>query len=610
MLFALVLAILVQAQTAWAADDQTLGVEILRDAPAGAAIEDICCGALNDGFAPVDGDDFLTGMGSGPIWLRLDTGGQSGTLLFGSFAEDVILYQQRADGSGFVARRSGKLLPADQRETIDIHVSFEIDASAGVYFARIDQISTIRMSPTFLPSGAFEVKYDREIAWHLFFAGATIIMIIFNLILGIAIREKLFSLNALVVFLTFVNGLVLSGIGPSYVWENWAPYTIYLFDFTVIFGSSTAAIFLYVFLDNPQDNSNWVKAILIFPLLFAFTLLVWWFVPTWIMQLILVGLNSINTLYALLALTVLSVRGDQRARLMLPTLLAVLVPGNAVVFVSAMLGVDSPIPREHVFELMIFTEALLFSLVLAYRIRLAQNDATAAYDELERVQSDTNRRIIESLDRDRERIASDLHDTAGQGLVAISMRLRQLIGKVKVSKTARQELDEIVDYSAGVVGDIRRISHDLHPAIIRHLGWKSAVQELFNGLAGAKDISTDVNFDIPDVDLDDFQQLNVYRVVQEICTNIAKHSDATACSASFTGVGEAMRVTINDNSETPAKANKAGAQQASLGTLVVNQRVGMLGGSWSHSITENGLRFEMEIPLKVRGETTSRETGG
>lgn len=589
----------------WTADAETsdapaeeIGISILRGAAESATIEDVCCGALKDRFEPVAGRGFLTGPDSPVIWLRLETGGKSGVIRFGSFAEDVTLYSERANGTGFDAVRTGKLLPIDQRETTDIHASLPVgDGAAGAHYARINQIAAIFMAPKYQTREAFETEYSQEMFWHVFLAGAAVIMMIFNLSLGILIRDRLFVLNAFSVFFTFANGLVISGLGSSYLWGSWAQYSIGMFEITMMLGSGVSAIFLYAYLDQPEGNSRWVNAILVFPAFFVLTFLLWFFLPTWVMHALLITLNIANTLYALLALTVLSLGGDRRARLMLPTLLVILVPGNALLFAGSMMGADLIIPREHVLEVMIFMEALLFSLVLAYRIRLAQSDATRAYVELNRVQRDASRRMIESVDADRRRIASDLHDTAGQGLSAISIRLKQFVARTRLSKAAKSEIDEVAAFSSGIVGDIRRISHELHPAIIDHIGWKRAIRQLFSSLAENRDIKVDLEFNLDDAQLDAGQQLNLYRITQEVCSNIAKHSEATGCQADFACADNLVQVSIADNGPRRQPPEDEVVSRASLGKVIIDQRVRFLRGDWSSVASAKGTVVQLHFPL-------------
>lgn len=574
------------------------GISILRGAAENATIEDVCCGLLKDRFESVDGRGFLTGPDSPVIWLRLETGSRKGVIRFGSFAEDVTLYSERGNGTGFDTVRTGKLLPVDQRETTDIHASLPVGEGAeGVHYARINQVAAIFMAPKFQTREAFETEYSRELFWHIFLAGAAVIMMIFNLSLGILIRDRLFVLNAFSVFFTFWNGLVISGLGSSYLWGNWAQYSIGMFEITMMLGSGVSAIFLYAYLDQPEGNSRWVNAILVFPALFLLSFLLWFFLPTWVMHVLLITLNIANTLYALVALAVLSFGGDRRARLMLPTLLVILVPGNALLFAGSISDSELIIPREHVLEVMIFMEALLFSLVLAYRIRLAQTDAARAHVELNRVQRDASRQMIESVDADRRRIASDLHDTAGQGLSAISIRLKQFVARTRLSKTAKSEIDEIAAFSSGIVGDIRRISHELHPAIIDHLGWKRAIRQLFSSLAETRDINVDVDFDLGDAEPDAGQQLNLYRIIQEICSNIAKHSEATECRAGFTYANNEVQVSIADNGPWRQPPEDEVVNGASLGKVIIDQRVRLLKGDWSSVAGAKGTVVQLHFPL-------------
>lgn len=581
---------------------------LLANAPADATLADVCCGDLGDRF----GTDRLTRFNSEygrPVnWMKLVSPPAAGIIDFGLVADDITLFvTDRKTGSIVRTSRAGDQVANDQRNPLTAHNAFAITQSDidGDLYVRIVQDRPLNFNPRFFSADAFEAREQSSMVVHACFIGASFIIVLFNFILGLLIRQVLFIYYAISVFSIAVGNLYYTGVGAAFVWGSWSGLSNAIMDVSWITTVFFIGLVFFEFLKAPGQDSRLVRSVLLPTLLVLPVYAIGSLLPNWISSSLLPSFVGLSVIHFLTVSAILAFQGHKRARLLLPTLLLVILPAallivlpknSSTTWFTGFGPAKLLVPADHILEIVMFLDALLFSLLLAYRIRLAEGEAVQAAEELDLVQRDTNRRMIESVDHDRKRVAADLHDTAGQGLLAIAMRLKQLVTRRRLDDPTAEEIDEIIDYSTGVVEDIRRISHELHPAIIDHLGWKSAIRELFAGLSDARNIAVEQKFDFDDSDISKLQQLNLYRIVQEICTNIAKHSGATDCKAEFTLSNGEVIVMICDNGGQSIPAEEGASKHRSLGRLVIDQRVRVLGGSWSTVTRDDGTTVEIRFP--------------
>jgi two-component system sensor histidine kinase UhpB len=145
-------------------------------------------------------------------------------------------------------------------------------------------------------------------------------------------------------------------------------------------------------------------------------------------------------------------------------------------------------------------------------------------ERLEHERRDSGRRAIEAREAERLRIARDLHDEVGQVLTGVLLRLD---GLAAAEPGTGRAVDETKAAVRQALEEVRRISQELRPAPLDHLGLASALTELARRFSEQSGIVVARRFaaDLPR--LSPQAELAVYRVAQESLTNIAKHAEAT-----------------------------------------------------------------------------------
>lgn len=207
-----------------------------------------------------------------------------------------------------------------------------------------------------------------------------------------------------------------------------------------------------------------------------------------------------------------------------------------------------------------------FGLVYVARVRQLRNLAEAR--EL------YARQLLESQERERSRLAMEVHDSIGQSLVIIRNRALLAISKSEDRAALVEQVKEISDASATALEEAREIAHTLHPYQIEALGLTTALRSLMDKFERSSGIYFDVTMDAaPDV-LPEVA-IGIYRIVQEWLTNIAKHSRATEVTVKLTCEGDRLMLKIEDNGVgfEPADVRKG------LGLKSIEERCRMMEGS-------------------------------
>ena len=201
--------------------------------------------------------------------------------------------------------------------------------------------------------------------------------------------------------------------------------------------------------------------------------------------------------------------------------------------------------------------------------------------------------LLLSQDEERRRIARDLHDSVGQMLAALNMKLTSLTDGPH--RTADSDRVVVVKESLELIGEltkeIRTISHLLHPPLLDEVGLSSALRLYLEGFAERSKIKADL--EIPN----DFGRLSsdvettVFRVVQECLTNIHRHSGSAIARVVISRVNYELRVEVRDEGKgiSPYKRSEMETSgKAGVGIRGMRERIRQLGGSLEIGSSLNG----------------------
>ncbi|MBL7852669.1 MAG: sensor histidine kinase, partial [Cyclobacteriaceae bacterium] len=155
--------------------------------------------------------------------------------------------------------------------------------------------------------------------------------------------------------------------------------------------------------------------------------------------------------------------------------------------------------------------------------------------------------VIESQEKERKRFASDLHDGMGQLMAALQLNIQSL----RNAGGQPDKRDVFFEGSEQLIremhAEIRNIAFNLMPMVLVKEGLLPAVKELARKINKSGKIAVTVSaFDLPER-FDEVVEVSVYRIIQELLSNIIKHASATEVSVSFTGYDDEVILTLGDN---------------------------------------------------------------
>ncbi|MEI9919692.1 MAG: sensor histidine kinase [Bacteroidota bacterium] len=197
---------------------------------------------------------------------------------------------------------------------------------------------------------------------------------------------------------------------------------------------------------------------------------------------------------------------------------------------------------------LIIAVVLLISLFLMWRSKNLQQHRTILQEQKLRLREAQINAVIESQEQERKRFATDLHDGMGQLISALQLNISSLRQQSSFEK--RDQLFESSEQLLGEVHDeIRNIAFNLMPPVLVKEGLVPAVHELVRKINKAGSMKAELSVFDMNERLAGVAEVSLYRVIQELLSNIIKYSRASEVTLSFTGYGHEMVLTIDDNGD-------------------------------------------------------------
>ena len=207
---------------------------------------------------------------------------------------------------------------------------------------------------------------------------------------------------------------------------------------------------------------------------------------------------------------------------------------------------------------------------------------------LEAERREAGRAAIVAQERERERIARDLHDEVNQALTAVSLRLEASIAHAPGE--LRDELIETQRLSGQAMEELLDIARRLRPAVLDDHGLLPALTSQVGHFRDQTGIATDFEVTGAPASLSPEQQLVVYRVTQESLSNVAQHAAAEHVRVKLS-FADHIRLCVSDDG-----AGFAGPGREGLGLTGMRERALLIGGSLNVQ-SEPGCGTRVELVL-------------
>ncbi|THF66485.1 PAS domain S-box protein [Pseudothauera nasutitermitis] len=246
------------------------------------------------------------------------------------------------------------------------------------------------------------------------------------------------------------------------------------------------------------------------------------------------------------------------------------------------------------------TEAALRAAHEQLERRVAERTAelSAANTRLSQA-GDALRRLSEHLNRVREEerahIARDIHDDLGASLTAMQLELNWLRRRLGTDEKVRTHIDTALEIGQGAMGAVRRILNDLRPGVLDHLGLWAALEYLLQDTETRTGLRCSLRV-APEAErcrLGHEAETALYRIAQEVLTNVQRHAAAGRVDVDVRAEGRALVLEMADD----GCGMRVPAEPTSFGLLGMHERARALGGQLAmDSGPGRGTRVTLNLP--------------
>jgi len=206
------------------------------------------------------------------------------------------------------------------------------------------------------------------------------------------------------------------------------------------------------------------------------------------------------------------------------------------------------------------------------------------------------KKLIESQENERKRVAAELHDSLGQDLLIIKNKALVSIKKNEPEKLLEQ-MNEISELTSATLNDVREISYNLRPYELDRLGLTKTIESMIERANNSTSINFVSNIDnidkvfIPEV------EINIYRIIQESLNNVIKHSDAKEVIVSVLKKEKEIVLNISDDGKGfDIKKYKMNSNRKGFGLKGIEERVRLLKGELT---IDSGAGKGTELWIKI-----------
>jgi two-component system sensor histidine kinase UhpB len=224
----------------------------------------------------------------------------------------------------------------------------------------------------------------------------------------------------------------------------------------------------------------------------------------------------------------------------------------------------------------------------------AEEELKASYEQLRILSTHINK----AREQERKDVARELHDELGQILTALNMDISWIKKRIH-SEIANASFFKKTDAMSALIKQaiksVQKVSAELRPVILDDFGLVPALEWAVNKFKIQTDIDTKITIG-SSIDLDGERSTQIYRIVQESLTNIARHSGATKLSLRLEKEGGDIVLEIKDNGK--GISDKEKRDITSFGIMGMKERAVILNGKFTiNGVSGKGTKVTVKIPF-------------
>lgn len=227
--------------------------------------------------------------------------------------------------------------------------------------------------------------------------------------------------------------------------------------------------------------------------------------------------------------------------------------------------------------------------VYSQRMRKARKKEREQEAEVQVLKQEQQNKIfsamIEGQEKERKRLAIDLHDGLGGRLSGISMNLSKL-DKDEPKEYPKKQLQKVMKDLNDSLTELRSVARNMMPETLVKFGLQAALKDYCSSMTGSETKVT-LQFYGTDKGININQQVTMYRVIQELINNAIKHAKATEVLVQYMREGNQVDITVEDNGIGFDKSKSLNNKDSGMGLSNLQTRVAYLKGNIDFESEEN-----------------------
>jgi PAS domain S-box-containing protein len=209
--------------------------------------------------------------------------------------------------------------------------------------------------------------------------------------------------------------------------------------------------------------------------------------------------------------------------------------------------------------------------------------------------------LLHAREEERKTVAQEIHDELGQVLTALKMDFRWLERQLESSpERVREKIQGMTALTDQTIQRVQRISSDLRPRMLDDLGLAAAIEWLMGDFSRRTGIRCKTSVRITESRIGGNSAVAIFRIIQEVLTNVARHAKASRVSLQLSEADERLEILVRDDGIGITEAQASDAR--SYGLIGIRERAQGLGGNVSiHGETGKGATVAVSIPYPAGG---------
>ncbi|MDR6300580.1 tetratricopeptide repeat-containing sensor histidine kinase [Mesonia maritima] len=215
--------------------------------------------------------------------------------------------------------------------------------------------------------------------------------------------------------------------------------------------------------------------------------------------------------------------------------------------------------------------------------------------ELKQQELNTIDMMIAGQEKERQRLAEDLHDNLGSSLAAIRLNIETL------KKTDKNSSSETLSKTLALINDayqaVRGMAHKKQSGVMASSGLLPAIKRFAKNISNVDGLQVEVEEFGLDQKLENSLEITIFRIIQELVTNIIKHANATEATISLTSHNSSLNIIVEDNGKGFNKSKLHGKKDG-IGLSTIEKRIEHLGGTLEIDSHQNrGTSIIINLPI-------------